>query len=64
MTFGMQKFKLIPMEKSMISKIKQKSERKKKNCPKFSVIMQEWDWMQESFIQYKKKELVTLFLTK
>ncbi len=64
MIFGMWKFKLIPMAKFMISKIKWKSERKKESYPKFSVIMLAWDWMLELFTQYRKNELVTLFLTK
>lgn len=64
MISGMQKFKLILMEKFMISKTKQKLEKKKTNYPRFSVIMQEWDWMLELFTLYKKKELVTLLLIK
>ena len=56
MMFGMWKQKLILVDKSMISKIRCKSEETKKESQKCSQIMSEWGQMQESSTLCKENE--------
>lgn len=50
------------MEKSMILKIKWKSEKIKLKYVKYFPIMLVWVWMQELYTQYNEKEQETPFL--